>query len=457
MAKNKNNLEAGPGAGRAQQDQGLLPRPGLPWKIIGIQLDLARHMETVEYIHQYTDFAAAQGFNTLVLYLEGRVRTESFPFRSRAESYSLEEMQRVVSHARGLGMDVVPVVPTLGHSEQFVTCRQLRHLAEERDGEGRWKWSASPSTFCPSLEETYQFLERYYAELAEVFRGPWWHVGLDESWNLGFCRLCRRRWRSAGLGSIFTQHVRRLHKIVAKLVKRMWLWNDMLELFPEELRNLPRDTVLCPWEYADDTIAAEGIQAHLANHRRWDWLRAYEQRGLDVVICPGGPFPLQNQNVEVFTDYARRHRVLGGVLTQWEGTPRHQVENPALLAFTGRLWKGAIFDPTAAWGDALGAVLPRTSAALRQAAGEVLRLASVRLGVTRAALRQMAQPYFNGPSTRQERLERGALQAALAWFQRERQLQPPPPEQIPFCDRLDMVGANDAVPMGNAGVYSVGL
>ena len=47
MAKNKNNLEAGPGAGRAQQDQGLLPRPGLPWKIIGIQLDLARHMETV--------------------------------------------------------------------------------------------------------------------------------------------------------------------------------------------------------------------------------------------------------------------------------------------------------------------------------------------------------------------------------------------------------------------------
>ena len=381
-------------------------------------------METVEYINQYADFAAAHGFNTLVLYLEGRVRTESFPFRSQAESYSLREMERVVGHARELGMEVVPVVPALGHCEQFVRCRQLRHLAEERGGRGRWKWSSSRSTFCPSLEETYQFLERYYTELAEVFAGPWWHVGLDESWNLGLCPLCRRRWRSAGLGSIFTEHLRRLHKIVAKLGRRTWIWNDMLELFPDELQRVPRDVVLCHWEYADDPISPEGIQAHLANHRRWDWLRMYEQQGLDALICPGGPFPLQNQNVELFTDYARRHRVLGGVLTQWEGSPRRQVENPVLVAMTGRLWKRTVFDPAGAWRDALEAVLPEAPAPLRQAAGEVLRLASARVGFTRRVLSEMAQPFFDGRPTRQERLEGAALQAALAWYRRERRMHP---------------------------------
>ncbi len=437
MPKNKDNLEAGVGAGRPRRNEYLSPRLGPPWKIMGVVLDL-RHMETVEYINQYADFAAAQGFNTLVLYLEGRIQTKSFPFRPRAESYSLEEMQRVVSHVRGLGMDVVPVVPALGHSDQFVGCRQLHHLAEERDGRGCQIWSAGkppPSTFCPSLEETYQFLEGYYAELAGVFRGPWWHVGLDESWNLGFCRLCRKRWRAAGLGSIFTQHLRRLHKIVTQLGKRMWFWDDMLlEMFPEELPNLPRDVVPCHWQY-DHIVEPEGIRANVVNRRRRNWLQIYAQHGLDVVICPGGPYPLQN--VETFTDYARRHHVLGGMLTQWEGTPRQQPANRVVVAFTARLWQRAAFDPVAAWDDALSAVLAPASAALRQAAGEVMRLGSVRPGVNRAAIREVGQSYFNGLPVREERLEHAALRMALDDLRRQRRLEPPPRAQKAFWDHLE--------------------
>jgi len=32
---------------------------GLPWGIRAVQLDLARHMETVDYVRRYADFAAA--------------------------------------------------------------------------------------------------------------------------------------------------------------------------------------------------------------------------------------------------------------------------------------------------------------------------------------------------------------------------------------------------------------
>ena len=75
------------------------------WAIRAVQLDLARHMENVEYIRRYTDLAAEAGFNALVFYLEARVRTRSFPFRPRQETYSLDEMAGVVEHARGAGMD----------------------------------------------------------------------------------------------------------------------------------------------------------------------------------------------------------------------------------------------------------------------------------------------------------------------------------------------------------------
>ena len=433
MVDNEHNAEAG--ASRPRRKPASSARIGPPWKITAVQLDLARHLETVDYINQYARFVAAQGFNTLVLYLEGRIRTESFPFRPRAESYSLEDMQRVVNHARELGLNVVPVVPTLGHSEQFVRCRQLRHLAEERDGQGRWKGLASPCTFCPSLEETYHFLECYCRELAAVFRGPWWHVGLDESWNLGFCRLCRKRWRSMGLGWIFTQHVRRVHKIIAQLGKRMWFWDDMLSaVFPEELANLPQDAVPCHWQY-DETIEPEGIRDNFINRRRRNWLQIYAQHGLEVVVCPGGPHPLQN--IETFTDYARRHRILGAVLTQWEGTPRHQPANRTVVAFTGRLWNRTAFDPAAAWDDALKTVLPRISAALRQAAGEVIRLASGHSGANLAAIREAARPYFNGLPVREERLEQTALRLALAGLQRQRRLDPPPHNQKMFWDHLE--------------------
>ena len=49
-----------------------------PWRIRAVQLDLARQMETVAFLEDYIDGIAANGFNTLVLYLEGRVATKSF-------------------------------------------------------------------------------------------------------------------------------------------------------------------------------------------------------------------------------------------------------------------------------------------------------------------------------------------------------------------------------------------
>ena len=102
----------------------------MPWRIRAVQLDLARQMETVDFVCRYADFAAAQGFNTLFLYLEGRVRTPAFPYRPAAESYTLEEVERIVRHAAAAGLDVVPGLSTLGHAEHFFSCPEMAPLAE---------------------------------------------------------------------------------------------------------------------------------------------------------------------------------------------------------------------------------------------------------------------------------------------------------------------------------------
>ncbi len=335
---------------------------GLPWKVRAVQMDLARQMETVDCIRKYADFAAGQGFNTLVLYLEGRVRTDSFPFRRKDESYTPDDMRRVVSHAGGLGMEVVPVVSSLGHSEQFLSCRELSHLAEERHGRTRFG-GKSPSTFCASLDETYDFLGRYLGELSEVFTGADFHLGCDEVWNFGYCELCSARRKKQGLGAMFAEHCRRMEGICRRLGKRMWIWDDMFEFFPEQLGKIPRSILMCLWNY-NEIVDLEGTSAHFANKWRRDWLAEYERLGFDALICPWTSSP---RNIATFTDYARRRKVLGGLMTQWELSTRFHDECMPLVAFAGRLWNNASYDPELAWKQSLDSVFPGASGRLKDA------------------------------------------------------------------------------------------
>ncbi len=354
-----------------RKPQRLVSRTGLPWAFRGLQMDLARHMETVDYICRHADEAARGGFNTLVLYLEGRVRTDSFPHRPAADSYSLDDMARVVRHANGLGLEVIPVIATLGHCEQFLACAPLRHLGEARDGRGRFATPSDGGTvICPSQEATYDFFARYLSELAQVFTGPHLHVGLDEAWDLGYCNTCRDRWERKGLAPLFMDHLLRMHRLLGGLGKRLWMWDDFFELFPDQVENIPKDIVLCHWAY-DEVIDPEGPRAHFVNQSRTNWLALYEKLGLDVVACPWDRAP---RNIESLTNYARRHRVLGGLLTEWEGSPRFNPGQPAVAAFTGALWSGRTFEPEAAWSVALRRVLPGTPRPMQEAVRDWLRV-----------------------------------------------------------------------------------
>ncbi len=395
----------------------------MPWPIRAVQLDVARHMETPDYICRYADFAARHGFNTLVLYLEGRVRTKTFPFRPRKESYSLQDMEQVVTHARVAGLDVVPVVSTLGHCEQFLACKELAHLAETRDGRARFgQPRPNPDVFCTALNETYAFFEAYFKELAQVFTGPHWHVGLDESWDMGFCDLCRERWAAEGLGSIFTRHVVRNEQMLRKLGKRMWMWDDFYELFPDELKKTPRRVVQCHWGY-EDLVDLEGQKAHFVNRWRQDWLTVYEQLGLDVIVCPARNY----WNIQNFTDYARRHRVLGGLLTQWEGTARLKPGNSAVISFGGHLWNNKIFDPEQAWLAGIKDIIPGASAPLAQAVQELVRL-------PRCAYQPTSTVFYRW--TKDDIVYRAAVRMALELLRSERAKNPAQPGGV-FLDDLE--------------------
>jgi hypothetical protein len=308
------------------------------FKIRAVQLDLARQMESIDFIKKFIDFIADNGYNTLALYLEGRIRTATFPFPPDNESYTPDEMREIVSYAGTQNIDVIPVVSTLGHAELFLKYSELENMAELR-GKVKGRFNSSyKNVLCPSLSTTYQFLEKYISEISEIFSSPYFHVGCDETWDIGCCDLCRARLRNGETSSdLFAKHLLESYLIVTrKLGKRMIVWDDMFEYYPQALETLPRDVILACWQYQPDVEKTKG---HFNNRAVADSLAHYEQLGFDYLICPADHTV---QNVESFTRYGVKHQPIGGWITTWEKSESFVLQSMPTIAFAGNLWASGI-------------------------------------------------------------------------------------------------------------------
>jgi len=307
-------------------------------KIRSVQLDLARQMETMDFIKGFIDFVADNGYNTLVLYLEGRIKTRSFPFPPNEESYTPEQMKDIIQYAEMKNIEIVPVVPALGHADLFLKYSELENLAENRgEFKGRFR-SNFKHVFCPSQGATYQFLEKYLSEISEIFPSQYFHVGCDESWDIGCCDLCRERLQAGETQSdLFAKHLLEIYRIVTKkLGKRLIVWDDMFEYYPEALEMLPRDIIMACWQYNDDVEKTTG---HFANRVVADSLAHYDRLGFDYLICPAD---YTIHNVESFTGYGAKHQPLGGLMTTWEKSESFMLQSMPAIAYAGRLWISGI-------------------------------------------------------------------------------------------------------------------
>lgn len=325
-------VDGGDGRRRAAGAQPAVT-DGRPWALRAVQLDLGRQMETPDFIRQFIDFAGRFGYNAVLLYLEARIRTKSFPYPPRDQSYSPDEIRDLVAHAARGGLDLIPCVSTLGHVENFLQYPPLRPFSEMRET-GRSAFDATPMTFCPSRPETRRFLEAYLTEVAALFPSPYFHIGCDEVWDFGYCPDCRARMaKGASYAELFADHIRFSHAIVAgKLGKRVLMWDDMLEPYPEALDRIPADIIQVVWQYNG---LVEKCRSHFGPVRWDDRMAQYRARGIEYLIGPG---PGIARNGETLTAYARRFAPLGGLMTSWEHAADFMFDEFPNIAFCGRRW-----------------------------------------------------------------------------------------------------------------------
>jgi hypothetical protein len=293
-------------------------------------------METLDFIYEFIDFIEKSGYNSLVLYLEGRIKTKSFSHPVEGEYYTPEEMKAVVSYASKKNIDVIPVVSVLGHAELFLKHKEMKHLSEMRGDAKSTLEETINHVFCPSLPETFDFIKNYLSEMAAIFPSKYLHTGCDEVWDLGCCSICRDRVHNGeSHGDIFAKHLIDVHRFLTKeLKKEMIIWDDMLETYPGALEKIPHDIILCCWNY-DRCVNLP--KAHFKSRHEEDLLSKYEKMGFRYIFAPSTYFVA---NIESFTGYASSHKPLGGLLTIWEKSLNFIHETMPLVYYSGRLWSG---------------------------------------------------------------------------------------------------------------------
>lgn len=301
------------------------------------QLDLARQMETLDFVFEFIDMISGNGYNAVFLYLEDRIVTPSYSLPGADEGYSLEQMRQIVDYAAQKNIEVIPCVATLGHAERFLRFPQLQHLAEVRGNSRDRFGGTAKDTFCVSKTEFYDFLFTYLDEILPLFPSKIFHAGLDEFWNFNLCELCKAKVKTFHDEELlFLEHVKKVHNYLSSRGKRMAMWPDMFENYHAILPDVPNDIIMTEWQYQRDVRTC---QAHFNNLTEENTLARYRKLGFEVWASPAD---MLLSNGQSFTDYASHYENVTGFLqTAWEKSDTFMYRTWPIIAANGRKAAGA--------------------------------------------------------------------------------------------------------------------
>ena len=289
--------------------------------IRAFQWDLARQVERLDVLLKLLPRYADWGYQELYLHLEDAVEYPSLPSVARRDAFSYRQFAKLVDTATRVGINVVPIVNLLGHTQYLIKVPELRDLNELRAPDGS---PLEHGQLCPLHPRTLEIAEMLLRDLAPFCTAGKVHVGLDESFHIGKCPVCREEIVRSGLAPHFAGHVGRLHAIARFLGLRMGLWADMLNFIPEAIPLLPASVIAYDWYYYP---FRRHPRVELFNFAESDLAPPLRARGIEYWGCPMNgafryePLPIYKDRLANLRSWWQRCQETdagGFLVTSWE-------------------------------------------------------------------------------------------------------------------------------------------
>jgi hexosaminidase len=266
--------------------------PRFQWR--GLLLDVSRHFFTIDEVKKMIDEMVMYKFNVLQLHLTDdqgwRVEIKALPELTKTGAwrvprtglwwdrkspekgekatyggfYSQDEIKDLIKYARERFVNILPEIEAPGHSMAaiasypYLSSTGLNYTVNP----GSKFYTIEDNSLCAGKESTYEYMDKVFSEVAEMFPFEYIHIGGDECYK-GFwkkCPDCRKRMKDNGLKDekeLQSYFVKRLEKILESKGRKLIGWDEILE------GGLAPNATVMSWRGMEGGISAAKAQHHV--------------------------------------------------------------------------------------------------------------------------------------------------------------------------------------------------
>lgn len=311
--------------------------PRYKWR--GLMIDVSRHFMPVDVIKRNINGMALVKMNVLHLHLSDnqsvRVESKIFPQIqekcSNGEYFTQEQLKEIVEYAKNKGIRVIPEFDIPWHTTAWFAA--FPNLASKQQNyELETEWGVFDPVFNPTIEETYDFFDKFFGEMSTIFTDEYFHIGGDEGTD--------KHWLSnkqitdfmiknnmKDIQSLHNYFNLRILKILEKYNKKMIGWDEIFQ--PE----MPNNIVIQSWRGHKSLIesANKGYKGILSNGYYIDLIQPTDYHYLN------DPIP---DSINLSPE--ARENILGGEATMWSELVTYEnIDSriwPRTAAIAERFW-----------------------------------------------------------------------------------------------------------------------
>ena len=327
-AQTVKQLVEGNGAGTVLRGANIRDWPAMKYR--GLDDDLSRGpITTLEFEKHMIRTLAAYKINLYSPYFEHTQQYVSNPLMAPPGSVTAEEAIELVAYAKLYHITIIPEQDAFGHLHHNLNWEQYQPLAETSHG----------AVLAPGQAGSIALITQMFTELANLYPGPFLHIGADETVDLGLGQT-KADVDSRGLAPVYLDFLQRIATALKPLNRRLLFWGDIAQDSPDLLKDLPQS-------FKDSTIAVAWVYNPEA--RGYDrFLTPFTKAGFETWVAPSvnnfrKVYPNNNlalANIQRFTADGQRLGSTGQLNTIW---------NDDGEGLFNQDWYGILFGAAAAW------------------------------------------------------------------------------------------------------------
>lgn len=248
--------------------------PRFGWR--GLMLDVSRHFFNVAQVKDYIDQMAKYKFNLLHLHLTDdqgwRLQIKSLPKLTEVGAwrvdktgtfgkfsapttdepktyggfYTHEDIKEIVQYAKDRFVNILPEIDIPGHSLAAIaaypelTCTPGTYAVNSGEqfmiwpDNGQHFYGILDNTLCPANEKVFEFIDKVFTEVAQLFPFEYIHMGGDETarnfWEKSeVIKALMQKEKLKSLDEVQSYFVKRVEKIINSKGKKMIGWDEILD------------------------------------------------------------------------------------------------------------------------------------------------------------------------------------------------------------------------------------